>query len=152
MVGSDERGMGDASTSHARYSAPYQTTVAFEKLKRRQVERDAVALRNRLRQLEREAEKVDKKIARTKQRAKEVVTQRERNEHRESDRQRYLEELQEQVEKHREEIARCRSLAAAGPYARLTSTLQRLGEWAAAARVQLSSCTFAAPALCAALL
>lgn len=93
--------------SPSKYSTSYETSVLVEKQKRRQVENDAVKLRNRLRQLEREAEKAEKRISLTKERAKDILTQRERNHHKEVSRQQYLEELQQEVEQHKDEIARC---------------------------------------------
>ena len=84
-----------------------QASVLHELQKRKQVERDAVRLRNRLLQLERQTEKADKRVALTKRRAKNILDQRERNEQRERDRQRYIDELQQEIQQHRDDISKC---------------------------------------------
>ena len=82
-------------------------SVLHELQKRKQVEHDAGRLRNRLLQLERQTEKADKRITQTKQRARDVLSQRERNEKRERDRQRYIDELHQEIQQHREDITKC---------------------------------------------
>jgi tRNA uridine 5-carbamoylmethylation protein Kti12 len=82
-------------------------SVLQEQQKRKQVEHDANRLRNRLLQLERQTEKADKRIVQTKKRAKDILDQRERNERRELERQCYIEELQEELRQHRQDIAKC---------------------------------------------
>jgi septal ring factor EnvC (AmiA/AmiB activator) len=84
-----------------------RTSVFLESKKRKQVEEDAVRLRNRLLQLERQAQKTDKRIGLTKQRARDILSQRERNEQRERERQQFLAELQLELQQHRRDMERC---------------------------------------------
>jgi hypothetical protein len=83
------------------------TSVLLESKKRKQVEKDAVRLRNRLLQLERQAQKADKRISLTKQRAEDILSHRERNEQRERERKQILAELQLEVQQHRRDMERC---------------------------------------------
>lgn len=82
-------------------------SVLQEVKKRKQVEDDALRLRNRLLQLERQAHKAEKRIVQTKQRAKDILDQRQRNERRESERKQFFEELEHEILQHREDIAKC---------------------------------------------
>ena len=87
-------------------------SMLHEVQKRKQIEQDAARLRNRLLQLERQTLKADKRITHTKKRAKDILDRRERNEQRERERQQYIAELQEELQQHREDIAKCACIAA----------------------------------------
>jgi chromosome segregation ATPase len=82
-------------------------SVLQEAKKRKQVEDDSLRLRNRLLQLERQAHKAEKRIVQTKQRAKDILDQRQRNERRECEKRKFIEELEHEILQHREDIAKC---------------------------------------------
>jgi hypothetical protein len=88
-------------------NAAERTSVLLESKKRKQVEKDAIQLQNRLLQLERQAQKADKRISLTKKRAEDILSQRERNEQRERERKQILAELQLEVQQHRRDMERC---------------------------------------------
>lgn len=82
-------------------------SVLQELKKRKQVEYDAVRLRNRLLKLERQAHKAEKRIVQTKQRAQDILDQRERNEARNEQRKQIEEQLHLEIQQHREDITKC---------------------------------------------
>lgn len=95
-----------------------RATDAYKELRRRkQVERDAAVLRNRILQLERQEQRADKRIEQTKQRAREVLEQRERNEQRERERKQALQQLQSDVEQHQLRAARFAAAVVSPPTA-----------------------------------
>jgi chromosome segregation ATPase len=83
------------------------TNIAREYQKRKQLEDDALRMRNRLLQLERHARKMAQRIARTKQRTRDILCQRERNAARAEEKRQHCEERARGAQRQRQQIARC---------------------------------------------
>lgn len=97
-------GPGPPGPGRAQLAA---ANIAREYQKRKQLEEDALKMRNRLLQLERHAHKVAQRVARTRERTQAIESQRERNAALAAEKRRRCEERARVAQKQRQQIARC---------------------------------------------